>query len=273
MSFSFRPRAAQKEYSYREEFLSACRIVDSRRAGRKIALCCGGGLHSEALARTLKILNIPFSLYFLDLWGLNAAGFEAGVAPLADELGVTATRVSLPRSALRVEAVEDFQAFGLEYPLYLALWQLFRRIPKEEFILTGDGHFDQHGPLFLGMGWAKDEHSVPIAASRVAHYLWARQERRPGEYYFYSSTPELIAATFTHPRFRIEAPCSHSRQIVAEEILGRPARKKENVWAGSPEENLYVRKWLQYRAHTDLGMHFWEMSSGCAAATHAIFRA
>lgn len=273
-----RPSLERRSYDFRQEVIEACKRLDQRREGKTIALCYSAGMDSEIIARTLAMLGIPFELYFLDLWGLNRERFEQCSGPLLAELGKKAHVVSLSKEHLYQEHISKvFPLTGCELPTYLALTYLFEHIPSGQFIVVGDGDLDRTARLY---GEISKEHSLsgvgaflPFSISRVAYYLWAQHNARAGEYYFYSSTPELMAAAFSDPHFELNYPHSSTRKMIAHAFPEVALRPKTTNWdsAAASMENRWVRARVRRVARDTGGLHFWRSGIGTVVNLEGIF--
>lgn len=274
----FSPRLDRKPFDFRQEVIAACKRLDDQRDGKTIALCYSGGMDSEIIARTLAKLGIPFELYFLDIWGLNRSRFEEDSASLLSELKKKAQIVHLSKEFLYRELISrSFLATGCELPTYLCLTYLFERIPADQYIVVGDGDLDRSAKLY---GEIAKEHSVPsggihlpFSSSRVAYLLWARKHRRAGEFYFYGSTPELLAAAFLSPDFRYSYPHASPRKLAERAFPEVTPRPKTTNWdtAAAGLENRWVRARVK-RIVRDMGdMYFWRPGIGAIADLGGIF--
>jgi organic radical activating enzyme len=238
--------------SFRESVRNACQRLDRVRQGKTVALCYTGGLDSEVIALTLEEYGIPFELYFLDIWGINPTKFRRNVHI-----------VHLKRDFfLEVHAPENFQRFGVEFPTYLALTYLFEMIPQDQFIVVGDGDFDRSGRIFKedNLNSRNEPASLKITSAGVLYYLWSIETRRLGEFYFYSSTPELIQAVLGHPLYiGGESGFRRStRELIYREFPEIQFIEKSTNWdGGGYHENIFIRNWLGRQANIFRGFENW----------------
>jgi hypothetical protein len=270
-SFAQRPDLAPIDCgSFREEVMKACALMDKRRKGRTVALAFTGGMDSVLLAWTLRRLGIPFELYFLDIWGLNEADFRERAVPGARALAADLYRVSLDRAYFYEElSLNTFFRFGLEQPTYLALTHLFDKIPKDRFILVGDGDLHRDGGLYASIAKNFGEPPrpglfLPYSSTAVFYYLWANKHKRSGEFYFYSCTPGLVASMLRHPKFHYQFPFSSTRGVVAEESPEILVGSKSTNW-DSPQaekENKWIRAWIQRHAKEKSATRNWRPGLG-----------
>lgn len=247
----------------------ACQKLDIRRSGQSIALAFAGGIDSQLIALNLKKLSIPFELYFLDIWGLNQSEFERQAMPFAKTHGLKLHKISLDRDFFyEQQSLRLFEAFGLEQPTYLALSYLFEKIPRDQFIVVGDGDFHRSGPLFefIASKYRKPDSSLvlPFSCQSVYFYLWAHHENRNGEFYFFSSTPELISAMLNHPKFIYQYPFSSTREVIWHEFPDIPKLGKTTNW-DSPQgikESRWIRSWLSSYSKTSKCLNGWIPAKG-----------
>lgn len=274
--FSFSPTLKTRQYIFKTEMDRAIRQLDEKRNRRTVALCHGGGLHSAALAQELQRREIPVEIYYLDLWVAPRDKFEREIKPFADNLGFSSQKISISRIFFRTKAVENFRKYGFEYPLLLALWELFSMIPSDQFIVLGDGHLDRQDSLSKFIAESRSSLSgegnyVVMPSNKIAHYLWAKENKREGEFYFYSSTPELIAATMQNECFESKDALSNSRGVLLSHYPELGLQQKENVWGKDWDENVFIRRWFGYLAGAELQMPFFEGSSGSLADLDQLF--
>lgn len=278
--FRFQPAIERRAFSYREEAINAVKEIDRKRRGRTVALCYTGGVDSELIALLLHQLGIPFELYFLDLWGINRAPFEEWSGSFTKRIGKKVEVVQVERAFFyESHCPRLFEELGMEFPTYLALPYLFGQIPQDRFIVTGDGDLCRAGPLYeaiaksyplvaTGMG---GQH-LPFASSSVALWSWAEARGRLGEYCFFSGTPGLIAATFTHPLFRAARPQNDARRVLLAEFPEIQDRPQSNNWEGrASRENVWIRAWLSRQALRSEKWRNWRSGTGAWVRLDDIF--
>lgn len=277
--FWFTPAAERRAYDFREEVFGALRALDKKRAGATVALAYSGGMDSEVLAHGMRKMGIPFEMYFLDFWGHNKAMLNTWAKPGAARLGKELHVVSLEKGEFLTRAHEDFAITGCESPSYLGMAQLFDRIPADQYILTGDGDLDRRGHLFSHLGYKYPVNgTVPgkpfsFSISSVAHELWAQAKGRKGDFYFFRSTPGLVAATLTSPQFTPSYPFSHTDAVVRGAFPELQARPKMKNWRGTLAmlENRNLRRRIEKRAARTEGQEFWRRLTGTVVNADDIF--
>lgn len=277
--FWFTPAAERREYSFRAEVFQALHQLDKKRAGATIALAYSGGVDSEVLARGMRQLGIPFELYFVDFWGHNEVMLNAWAKPGAAKLGKELHVVSLEKGEFLSRAHEDFAVTGCESPSYLGLQQLFDKIPADQYILTGDGDLHRHGQLYshLGRKYPLNQ-TIPgtalsFANSSVAHEIWATAKQRKGEFYFFRSTPGLVAAALSSPEFRASYPFSNPKAMVHNAFPEVAPRPKTKNWKGAAGlfANRRLRKRIEWRAEELESQQFWGRLIGTVVNGDDIF--
>lgn len=276
-SYGFTPTLEPGEYSFPVELRRACERLDQRRAGKTIALCYSGGTDSELIARQLFGLGIPFELYFLDIWGINREVFTAFAPVVRSLTGKKVREVRLEKIPFyEGHSLEAFRRFGCELPTPLALSYLFTQIPKDQFIVVGDGDLNRAGGLFRLIAEkhaAPAGRALPTSVASVFYYLWAEAHEREGEFYFFSSTPELVASVLQSPHFQCDYPLSQTSALIRHHFPEIQPRAKTTNWdGGAYQENQWIRTWLENHAKKWPEFSFWEKSVGTILRPEEIFK-
>jgi hypothetical protein len=274
--FWFNPSLPRQQLSFREECRKAALLLRERSKGATLALCYSGGRRSEALAYCLRELGIPFEAYFLDIWGVNGKVFRDRRAQFEREFGKPVTVVHLDRQRFYDGVSRPlFRKFGIDAPTYLAMTELFRAIPGDQFIVTGDGDLQRQGRAYeywgkLNPGAKAD--SLPFLPSSVFYYLWSKESGREGEFYFYRSTPGLVAAQVQHPDFVSAYPLAETNGVFAEAFPEVSAREKSNNWGReSYQENVWIREWLEQDAR-ERRIGYWRDDAGSVVNVSQLFK-
>jgi hypothetical protein len=277
--FHFYPSLEKREFIFRKEVFRACEQLDKKRGKKEIALCIGGGIFSEALAETLEILGIPFQMFFLTNWGLNQESYRDYILPIEKRLKRTVNVVQLDRLEFAKTFKDTFQEFGTEYPNCLILAKLFSLLSKEYFLVMADGHFNREGTLYAKMAETlpkkhlANRKSSPFSTSSVFYYLLAKKHHAQGEFYFFRSTPELVAATILHPGFSCNYPITNMRELLYSEFPNINRRAKSSNWDSERGkiENLEIRKSIFRLAEKNEDLKFWKSSNGTLVDLEEIF--
>jgi hypothetical protein len=277
--FWFTPAAERREYNFRTEVFQALRKLDKKRNGATVALAYSGGVDSEVLARGLHQLGIPFEMYFVDFWGHNKAMLDHWAKPGAAKLGKELHVVSLEKENFLTQAYNDFAITGCESPTYLGMAQLFDKIPAEQFILTGDGDLQRHGQIYSHLGRKYPVNktapgtALSFSNSSVAHEIWAKHKQRNGEFYFFRSTPGLVAAALTSPDFKASYPFSNPKAMVHAAFPEVAPRVKTKNWKGAFGifTNRRLRQRIEWRTGEIESQRFWHRLTGTVVNGDDIF--
>ena len=88
---------------------------------------------------------------------------------------------------------------------FLITLGLFDKIPNTQFIVGGLGELEKDGWIYrktmencIGEDW-DNEIIIPCPPTEIIWWLWARQNKRSGQYTFFNSTKELIKSQAEHP--------------------------------------------------------------------------
>jgi hypothetical protein len=250
--------------SFREEVSKAAAKVNERRRGRPVALCYTAGLDSDLIALELSRQGIPFTPFFLDLWGINYPAF----AQNKSFLGLDVQVVRLERIQFYDEVcLPVFRQFGLENPTYLALSYLYEKIPPDFFIVAGNGDLDRTGRLFPKIaensGYRTGQRALPFSVASAFDYLWPQWKNRAGEFAFFNSTEGLVRSMLFHSEFQASLPYGNTRRVISLEYPELPAREKTNNWDGPAYiENVWVREWLERHRRDWPEFGFWRPDGG-----------
>ena len=278
-SFWFSSSLARGNFSFREEIRNAALALNARGNDKPIALGASGGIYSEALALTFKELGIPFELFFLDIWELNHSMLKQFVLPLAEKTGASLHVVPLDRLNFARTFKSRFHELGAEYPQTLALTHLIDSIPENYFPVFGLGHFERAGPLFEKIGTElpleseKPEEVIPFVASSISFYLYGAKYRPQGEYYFFQSSPTLVASMLTDPDFQCSYPFASTRKIIHREFPEIEKRDRSSNWDSERgiKENREIRKSLAKHAENSEALRFWRRAAASKVERAGIF--
>ena len=147
--FYFIPSIEKKDISFSEALNSAIEKTLIKSNGKTIAICASGGIDSEIIARKIVEHTKNVELYFLSNWGLNNSELVNFVQPLSKELEVKLNVVELSFEYFYEEfAASSYLKYGCYFPTYLAMLFLFSQIPKDCFIVVGEGDLEKGGPAY-----------------------------------------------------------------------------------------------------------------------------
>jgi hypothetical protein len=179
---------------------------------KKTLAICVSGKDSEIILREAVYLGIPCKMYFLDLWGINH-WMCSKVIELSKELSVELVVVSLTEQQCLEEVIFDsYKIMSTLKPTYLCVPYLFKNIPTDEFIIVGEGDLGKDNPVY-SLYWPKDYNGIPILSSEIVYRIWAQENKRYGEFYFHSSTPELVLSGYNHPLLYRDNPMIYTDKM------------------------------------------------------------
>ncbi len=276
----FSPIAERRNYDFREEVFAKCREIDQKRNGKTIALCHGGGESSEIIAHALKELGIPFDLFFIDNWMLNHFARKNFVEPLAKKLNVPLHVVSISESYFEQEFMpNDFSSFGSDHPNTMLMRYLFSVIPHGHFIVTGAGSLERSGPKIkkIAESSAMDEftqkYGWTFSSSHVAYYDWAKKMNRPGEYYFFQSSPGLLLSVLESPMIDRSFPHVNIKGLIYSAFPQVTKRGKTTNWdLPNGQARLDFFRGFIKGIPEKRNMSFWKPLVGCNTNVAGLYR-
>lgn len=188
--------------TFREECLNAAKKVIADADGKTIAVSLSGS-DSEIIVRCLHLLKANYELYHQTYWFVD----DDQNHQLINSQKV-AHAVNKPLNIIRFTEEEsiyavkkntiDYGIFSRGYYIILDFWE---RIPSDRFIVGGEGDLEKSyngykkayikkfGSIENGIEY------IPFASNEILFRIWAQRNERHGQYYFFSSTPELMYAT------------------------------------------------------------------------------
>ena len=180
---------------------------------KKTLAICVSGRDSEIILREAVSLGIPCKIYFLDFWGINRWMREV-VEDISKELSVELIVVSLTEQQCMEEVIfESYKIMSILKPTYLCIPYLFKHIPVEEFIIAGEGDLAKDNPAYNKFIPSHITNGIPILSSEIVYRIWAQENKRYGEFYFHSSTPELILSAYNHPLIYRNTPMIYTDKM------------------------------------------------------------
>lgn len=210
-------------------------------SGMTLAICVGGA-DSEIIAREAAAINIPFEIYFLNLWDTNAKSMEK-VVMLGNELGVKVNIVYLSKEdAYNNVLPNNYMSLQAEKPTYMCLPYLFSKIPETMYIVGGEGDPQKSGKDYEPYTDEDGRYpGLPISATEVFYRQWALENQRASEMYFYASTQELIKSYYYHPLLKNSDMCINTRELVDAVWPTLIFSYKTTNWEDNPNANYDVR--------------------------------
>jgi hypothetical protein len=207
---------------------------------------CIGGADSEIIAREAAYLGIPFDIYFLDLWDVNRTA-RKHVIDIGKELGAMVNVESLSK----VEAYDTviplhYSALQAEKPTYLCLPFLLDKIPKDTYIVGGEGDPQKSGPDYAPFANENGKFDgLPVSVTEVFYRQWAIDNERISEMYFYSSTPGLIKSYYYHPLIELGKCEINTRNLVDGLWPELVFKSKTTNWEEDFNVNTEIRKYTR----------------------------
>ena len=203
-----------------------------------LAICISGA-DSEIIARAAKETNVPFELFFLNIWGTNKQAHATAIR-LATELSCKLNVVDLSKEhALTSVIPATYCLLQCRKPTYLILPYLFQNIPTDFYIVGGEGDPEKTGP-----DYKHKENRLPISITEVYYRQWALLNNRAVEMYFFASTRELIRSYFNHPLLQKTANSIQTRKVRDAEWPELLFKTKTTNWEDDPAENAFIRAQL-----------------------------
>lgn len=183
-------------------------------AGIPLSICISGA-DSEIIAREAKSLDIPFELYFLDIWNINSRACIMA-QQLSKELNVRLNVVHLSREeAFDYVLEKNYRMLQAEKPTYLCLPYLLEKIPFNTYIIGGEGDPQKSGPDYEPLANKDGSYNgIPISITEVYYRQWALINHRACEMYFYASSPLLLKSYFYHPLLEKKDSQINTRSLV-----------------------------------------------------------
>ncbi len=221
-------------------------LIRIHEKSKKSLAICVGGADSEIIAREAADLDLPAEIYFLSLWGINGVALEK-VRMLSKEIGYKLNVVNLSREEAFDSVIPDnFNKLQAEKPTYLCLPYLLNQIPKEMFIVGGEGDPQKSGKDYE---WLAREDGLydglPISITELWYRQWAITNNRDCDMYFYSSTQGLIKSYFYHPLLVKKDKRIDTRTLVDSLWPELNFRYKTTNWEEEEKENYNIRMFVR----------------------------
>jgi hypothetical protein len=211
------------------------------KGGMPLSICISGA-DSEIIAREAAELGIPFELYFLDIWDINAKARQLAQR-LAIEIGAKLNIVSLSKEeAFDTVLEKNYRNLQAEKPTYLCLPYLLEKIPFDTYIIGGEGDPQKSGVDYEPLANSDGTYNgIPISITEVYYRQWALINHRACEMYFYASTPLLLKSFFHHPLMVKKNNRIDTRELVNTLWPNLTFSYKTTNWEDSVESNYEVR--------------------------------
>ena len=207
---------------------------------------CISGADSEIIARAAAGLNIPFELYFLDIWNINAEALKKSQL-LSKELRVPLNVITITKEEAFDSILEkNYKILQAEKPTYLCLPYLLEKIPSNTYIIGGEGDPQKSGPDYEILANPNGTYDgIPISITEVYYRQWALTNRRACEMYFYASSPLLLKSYFYHPLMVKQNKRIDTRLLVDTLWPNLIFNYKTTNWEDSIEANREIRLYMR----------------------------
>lgn len=205
---------------------------------RTLAICVSGR-DSEIIVREAVNMNIPCKIYFLHMWDMNDWMLDI-VRDIATELNVELCVVDLDEKQCMEQVIfKSYKIMPTVKPTYVCLPYLFENIPLDELIVCGEGDIAKDNPIFKRF-YTSDSVGIPILSTEIVYRLWAQENKRYGEYYFHSSTPELIVSAYNDSLIEFTPPSIQTHDMIMHYWPEMKFRVKSLNWESEPEKNKLI---------------------------------
>lgn len=205
---------------------------------RTLAICVSGR-DSEVIVREAVRMRVPCKIYFLQLWDMNNWMLDI-VTDISKELNVKLCVVKLSEKQCMEEVIfKSYKIMPTVKPTYVCLPYLFENIPEDELIVCGEGDVAKDNPIFKKF-YTLGSVGIPILSTEIVYRLWAQENKRYGEFYFHSSTPELIVSAYNNPLVEFTPPSIQTHAMIMHYWPEMKFRVKTLNWEISPEKNKLI---------------------------------
>ena len=184
--------------SFRNECINAAKLLPDNLA---IPL---SGSDSEIIARSVKLVGKQATIYYENYPWADTSHKEQS-KQIADQLDFPWKCYDADYDACLTRMKNYSVQLGNMSRGFLITLGLFDKIPNTQFIVGGLGELEKDGWIYrktmencIGEDW-DNEIIIPCPPTEIIWWLWARQNKRSGQYTFFNSTKELIKSQAEHP--------------------------------------------------------------------------
>lgn len=184
--------------SFRNECINAAKLLPDNLA---IPL---SGSDSEIIARSVKLVGKQATIYYENYPWADTSHKEQS-KQIADQLNFPWKCYDADYDACLTRMKNYSVQLGNMSRGFLITLGLFDKIPNTQFIVGGLGELEKDGWIYrktmencIGEDW-DNEIIIPCPPTEIIWWLWARQNKRSGQYTFFNSTKELIKSQAEHP--------------------------------------------------------------------------
>jgi len=192
------------------------RLIALNQAGKSKLAIFISGKDSEIIAIQCKKLGIDFELYFLNIVGINEYMLtNANLVALT--LGSHLNVISLTLADAMSYSESSYELSKVLKPTYLVVPYMFDKIPFDQHIIIGEGDLNKGGKSYELLIHPDPGVGIPILNTEIAYLLHGRKLDRDGDYYFHSSSLELIKTVWHHPLLLKNYPNFSNQKIIDSE--------------------------------------------------------
>jgi hypothetical protein len=214
VDFFFNYEQIYEGYDPSVNFKQAIRNRLIQLGNQKLAICVSG-IDSEIIAREAKDLGLNFELFFLSNWGINDYMLSL-CQQLATELDAKLNVISVTREDAFDFAKAQYKDVRVNKPTYLILPMLFSAIPEDYYIICGEGDINKTDGDYQNTDIIplaeQNTQLLSISNTEISYWIWAKKTNRNGDYYFFSSTKELILSSWNDPLTTFNPPNISNRE-------------------------------------------------------------
>lgn len=248
IDFKFEYSNLYDNYDSSVTFKQAVRNKLASLSEKKLAICVSG-VDSELLAREAVDMGLNVELFFLKMWDINQY-IQAPVVKLAEELNVKLNIVEISREAAWEYAALSYMKHRVRKPTYLLIPYLLDNIDESYWPIVCEGDMNKDKEVYLEyMNRAgQDMTNLPetylmTANTEIVYWLWAKENNREGDFYFYSSTPELVTSAWNDEAFELDLPGVYNRNTLSKfwNTSSFIFAEKTTNWDSNFRENLVLR--------------------------------
>tara|TARA_Y200000002_G_scaffold383243_1_gene404361 strand:- start:10021 stop:10950 length:930 start_codon:yes stop_codon:yes gene_type:complete len=188
-----------KADTFRKECIKAAELLPNN-----LAIPVSGG-DSEIVARSVHALGKQATIYYEDYPWVSST-YKDMSKKVAEELNYEWIDYTADYDQC-IERMKKYSVMlGNMSRGFLITLGLFEKIPHEQFIVGGLGELEKDGWIYrktmencIGPDWDK-ELTIPCPPTEIIWWLWAKEQKRAGQYTFFNSTKSLIKSQVEHKK-------------------------------------------------------------------------
>lgn len=251
LDFKFEYTNLYDNYDPSLTFKQAVRNKLSSLSDKKLAICVSG-VDSELVAREAVDMGLNVELFFLKMWDINQY-IQDRIVELSEQLNVKLNIVEISKNDAWKYAATSYMKYRVRKPTYLLIPYLLDNIDYSYWPIVCEGDMNKDKVMYLNYMKLhnQDMSSLPekylmTANTEIAYWLWAIENNRQGDFYFFSSTPELITSAWNDDVFLLDLPGVSNRNTLAKfwDTSSFLFAEKTTNWDLNFEENITLRDYL-----------------------------